>query len=260
MPTQLILCLVVILLFDTSGLSQSKRTTASRKSALAYYQSSEGGNAIGTEYLKINGKIIGFTWFRESTQMRSTYDNPNARKVGAEWRTVYESCSDEGTCPKLISATFTGRVFSEHSQTTRKTFGSTFEQKPFEIFSECICNCNAKSMSFIYDTNLRIYVSLGGCGHDPSVGYNMGNTEKEFVYYSKPIARLVDKKSNQKVNAILKQCLIDVYNLAVYCDANNITSGTFSETGKFQVLVRLRQKLNLRERPTRQAKSFLTLP
>lgn len=96
--TAILLCSIIIF-------AQSKR-----KSATGYYQSFEGGNAIGTYYLKMNGVERGFTWFRESTRMRNIFNNSKANNVGAEWRIVYEECDDEGVCPRLVSATFTGRI------------------------------------------------------------------------------------------------------------------------------------------------------
>ena len=96
--TAILLCSIIIF-------AQGKR-----KSATGYYQSSEGGNTIGTYYLKVNGIERGFTWFRESTKTRNIFNNSKATKVGAEWRIVYEECDDESVCPRLVSATFTGRV------------------------------------------------------------------------------------------------------------------------------------------------------
>lgn len=153
MPKQLTSCLVIVLLFATGGLSQSKRTATPRKSAVA-------------------------------------------------------------------------------------------EPKQFKLFSECICSCTSKSVSFIYQGDVRIDVSLGGC-NDPSVRFTNGGIEKEFLYYRKPVERFVDKKSDRNVNVTLKKLLLDVYNLGAYCDENNMTSGTFSETEQFQALARLRRHLKL---------------
>lgn len=83
---------------------------SNRKSATGYFQSFEGGNTIGTYYLKVHGVERGFTWFGESSRMRNIFNNSKATKIGAEWRIVYEECDDESVCPRLVSATFTGRV------------------------------------------------------------------------------------------------------------------------------------------------------
>ena len=99
------LFLTAILLCSILVFAQSKR-----KSATGYYQSFEGGNAIGTYYVKVNGVERSFTWFRESARMKNIFDNPKATKVGAEWHIVYEECDDESVCPRLVSATFTGRT------------------------------------------------------------------------------------------------------------------------------------------------------
>lgn len=118
-------------------------------------------------------------------------------------------------------------------------------QKQFKIFSECICGCSAKFISFIYDPDFRIDVSIGGCGHDPSVSFTKGGLEKQFTYHREPLERFVEKKSSQSVNAPLKKGLLEVYNLAVYCESNNVTKGTFSETGEYEPLARLRRLLKL---------------
>lgn len=78
-------------------------------SATGYFQSFEGGNAIGTYYLIVNGVERDFTWTR-TIKMRNIFNNPRATKVGAEWRILYEECGEESVCPRLVSATFTGRV------------------------------------------------------------------------------------------------------------------------------------------------------
>lgn len=250
MTKSFILCLMLILLFAVDGSSQTKRKRLNKnKTAIAYYESWEGGNAVGEYNLKVNGETIAFTWFRESTQMRNIYNNPNATKVGAEWRIVYEPCNDEGVCPRLVSATFTGRNLSESGQTSRNNARPTSGQKQFKVFSECICSCTAKSISFLYgedfSKDLRIDVAIGGSCDEPSVGFKKGGTEKDYIYYRVPTERFVDKKSKKRVNATLKKLLLDVYNLAVYCEDNNITSSTFSETEKFKVLASLRQYLQL---------------
>src|SRR6266542_847475 len=109
MTKQLIFCLMVVLLFATAGLSQSRRKGPIRKSATVYYQSEESGSYTGTIHFKLNGKAVDFTWWRELTRWYNINDNPRARKVGAEWQIVYESCNDP-ECRKLVSARFTGRT------------------------------------------------------------------------------------------------------------------------------------------------------
>lgn len=94
-----------MILFCSIIFGQSKR-----RSAIGYYQSFEGGNAIGVYYLKVNGVEQGFTWFRRSTKMKNIFNNSKATKAGAEWRIVYEECDDESICPRLVSATFTGYI------------------------------------------------------------------------------------------------------------------------------------------------------
>ena len=101
---RVILCLVAILLFAVSGLSQSGRTQPQYQSATAYYQSSEGDSQSGVVYFKVDGQVKRLTW-NGRTIWRNT-DSPDAYKVGAEWRIVYDPTAKE-PYPQLLNGTFT---------------------------------------------------------------------------------------------------------------------------------------------------------
>ncbi len=109
---------MVILLWATINLSQTRRRSSIRKSATIYYQKEESGSNTGIIYLTMNGQATAFTWWRELTQWYNINNNPRAREVGAEWRIVYDPRydSEDEPYPKLISATFTGRVMSGNNQ------------------------------------------------------------------------------------------------------------------------------------------------
>ncbi len=152
MRKQFFLCLMVILLFGTSGLSQSKHKSSPRKTATAYYQYSENGSGSGIIYFKVNGKVTGFTWWRESTIWRNN-NSPNAHKVGAEWLIVYDPMGGGTGEPysKLLSAIFTGRVLSESNQPT----GSgklTASKYYFDITRPDCCALSSKGWQMIAAT------------------------------------------------------------------------------------------------------------
>lgn len=108
---QLTLCFVVILLLTINHFSQSQKT------AVAYFQSMEGGNHTGVLTLKVNGKNMDFQWGNETKFVRF-WGNSRATQKGAELRVVYEL--GNGEYANLRSVTFTGRVLSEGNQLPNK--------------------------------------------------------------------------------------------------------------------------------------------
>ncbi len=100
--------LLLISLLVTVGWSMPIRRSSLQKFAIAYFQSEDNGSHAGTLNLKVNGKMIAFSWWN-TTRFKNFWDNPNAHKAGAELRIIYKECRGD-SCPSLISVTFTGRI------------------------------------------------------------------------------------------------------------------------------------------------------
>lgn len=116
---------------------------------------------------------------------------------------------------------------------------SAFGQKKFKVSTECAYGCGSpgggvSATTFTYADGLAITVQPS----DSQVLVSKGKFYKEFLGDE-------DHKTNKTVDSRLKNILLAVKKVGLYCLDKDINSGSYTETGKFRALAQLRQYFKL---------------